>query len=94
MKLGDDDPTPAASDAATALANTALALSTASTRLTATAELMDAIASSCAEASRLVDEYEGPDRAALLAGLEEELGQLAEAVHDTRRAVRSARLAR
>jgi hypothetical protein len=92
MRIGEDDPTPAASDAATALANAALALATAATRLAAASELVESVAGRCAEAARVVDAYDGPDREQLLAGLEDELGHLAEAIHDTRRAMRKARL--
>ena len=84
-----DDPTPTAG---TALANTAVALSTAATRLKAASELVDATAHRCAEAARLVDDYDDPAQETLLHELEDQLGVLAEAIHDTRRAMRRVRL--
>jgi len=96
MSLGPDDKTPAVSAASLQLADAAVALSTVASRLANAAELAEVAAGHCLEASRLVnssDSHGSVDPRALLAQHEELLGHLAEGVHDTRRAVRSARLA-
>lgn len=84
---------PPVSGTAVELAGTAIALSTVATRLENAAELIRGSAQSCANAARLVDDLGGIDAVALLRDVEGQLGTLAEAVHDTRRAVTGVRKA-
>jgi hypothetical protein len=94
----DDDKTPArrrdpehgGPDAAD-IANTGLALATVATRLRHCADLADAAARRCSEAARMGEEFSAQDRSTALRDSEHELETLAEAVHDTRRAMRDAR---
>jgi len=94
---GPDDKTPAriapVSAAAVQFADAALALSTVATRLRAAADLAEAAAVRSAEAARLVDGDGGGDDLPVLLEYEDLLGELADGVHDTRRAVRTARMA-
>ncbi len=97
----DSDQTPAGRNPLTGfggldaadIANTGIALATVATRLRHQADLADAAADRCREAARLGEDYGTSDRRAALRDIEEDLGTLAEAVHDTRRALRAARLA-
>ncbi len=73
------------------IANTALALATVATRLRHAADLADAAAERCGQAARMGEEYSAQDRATAMRDIEEDLGSLGEAIHDTRRALRSAR---
>lgn len=75
------------------LANTGIALATVATRLRHAADLADAAADRCREAARMGEDYGTEARAAPLRDIEEDLGKLGDAVHDTRRTLRDARLA-
>ena len=75
------------------IANTGIALATIATRLRHEADLADTAADRCREAARVGEDWSTADRAAALRDVEENLGTLADAVHDTRRALRQARLA-
>lgn len=95
----DDDPTPppppggvAAGTVEADIASTGIALATVATRLRHQADLADAAASRCAEAARMGEDFSTGDRAAALRDIEHELETLGEAVHDTRRALRRARM--
>lgn len=75
------------------VANTGIALSTVATRLRHAADLADAAADRCREAARMGEDYSTEARAAPLRDIEEDLGKLGDAVHDTRRTLRDARIA-
>lgn len=75
------------------IANTGIALATVATRLRHQADLADAAADRCREAARLGEDYGTPDRAAPLRDIEDDLRQLADAIHDTARTLRDARVA-
>lgn len=74
------------------IASTGIALATVATRLRHQADLADAAAERCREAARVGEGFSAHDRGAALRDVEEGLGTLAEAIHDTRRALRSVRL--
>lgn len=94
-----DDKTPARrgqapiTESSLALAAQAVALVTAATQLENASALIRGAAVQCGEASRLIDDYGAPDRSAIIRDLEEQLGVLADGIHETRRRVRACRLA-
>lgn len=75
------------------IANTGIALSTVATRLRHQADLADTAAERCGEASRMGEDFSAKDRAAALGDIERDLITLADAIHDTVRAMRDARMA-
>jgi hypothetical protein len=75
------------------IANTGIALATVATRFRHQADLADAAAQRCGEASRMGEDFSAKDRAAALADIEHDLITIADAVHNTIRAVRQARMA-
>lgn len=94
-----DDKTPARrgqvpiTENSLALAAQAVALATAATQLENAGALIRGAAVQCGEASRLMDDHGAVDRSSLLRELEEQLGVLADGIHETRRRVRACRLA-
>lgn len=95
----DDDATPAGRTPiiggpdATDIANAGIALATIATRLRHQADLADAASERCREAARMGVDFSAKDRGAAFRDIEDDICVLADALHDTRRVLTSARMA-